>query len=51
MISYQFMKVLNVSLSTSLKYYEKTLIANKEGELAPRVQFMENFTFGIGYSF
>ncbi len=51
LISYTFVKVLNVSLTTSLKYYEKTMIANKEGIETARVQFMENFTFGIGYSF
>lgn len=50
-ISYQFLKVLNVTLSTSLKYYEKTLIANKEGILAPRVQFKEVLGIGVGYSF
>mgnify|MGYP003397143547 FL=1 len=50
-ISYQFLKVLNVTLTTSLKYYEKTLIANKDGVLAPRVQFKEVLGLGIGYSF
>ncbi len=50
MISYQFVKVLSVSLSTSLKYYEEIMI-EKDGVSAPRVQFMENFAFGIGYSF
>lgn len=50
-ISYQFLKVLNVTLTTSLKYYEKTLIAGKDGVLAPRVQFKEVLGLGIGYSF
>lgn len=50
-ISYQFLKVLNVTLTTSLKYYEKTLIANKDGILAPRVQFKEVLGLGVGYSF
>lgn len=50
-ISYQFLKVLNVTLTTSLKYYKKTLIANKDGVLAPRVQFKEVLGLGIGYSF
>lgn len=50
-ISYQFLKVLNVTLSTSMKYYNGTLIANKDGELAERVQFKSVLGLGIGYSF
>ena len=50
-ISYQFLKVLNVSLSTSLKYYNGTLIANKDGVEAERVQFKTILGLGIGYSF
>ena len=50
-ISYQFLKVLNVTLSTSLKYYNGVLIADKEGNLAERVQFKSVFGLGIGYSF
>ncbi len=50
-ISYQFLKVLNVSLATSLKYYNGTLIANKNGDLAERVQFKSVVGVGIGYSF
>ena len=50
-ISYQFLKVLNVSLSTSLKYYPGTLITNAEGIAAERVQFKTILGLGIGYSF
>lgn len=50
-MSYQFLKCLQVTLSTSLKYYNGTLIANKNGELAERVQFKGVIGLGIGYSF
>ena len=50
-VSYQFLKVLNVTLSTSLKYYNGTLIADKNGNLAERVQFKSVLGLGIGYSF
>ena len=50
-VSYQFLKVLNVTLSTSLKYYPGTLIANKDGVEAERVQFKSILGLGIGYSF
>ena len=50
-ISYQFLKVLNVSLSTSLKYYPGTLIADKNGVEKERVQFKSIIGLGIGYSF
>lgn len=50
-ISYQFLKVLNVSLGTQLKYYDSVLIADKEGNMAPRVQFKSVFGLGVGYSF
>ena len=55
-ISYQFLKVFNVSLMTSLKYYDKVLIDGPawgkyhEGPRA-RVQFKEIVSLGIGYSF
>ena len=47
-ITYQFLKVLNVSLTTNLKYYHKVLFAE-----APirRVQFQEIFGLGVAYSF
>ena len=44
-LSYQFLKCLQVTLQTSLKYYNGTLIANKDGVEAERVQL------GVGYSF
>jgi hypothetical protein len=50
-ISYQFLKCLNVTLSTSLKYYNGVKIADKEGVLAERVQFKSILGLGVGYSF
>ena len=63
-ISYQFLKVLNVSLGTQLKYYDRVLfdkidpetkapILNADGTVAqgPRVQFKTILGLGIGYSF
>ena len=50
-ISYQFLKVLNVSLMTSLKYYDQVVIVDKKGNAGPRVQFKEVLGLGIGYSF
>lgn len=63
-ISYQFLKVLNVSLGTQLKYYDRVLfdkldpetkapILNTDGTIAqgPRVQFKTILGLGIGYSF
>ena len=50
-ISYQFLKCLNVTLSTSLKYYNGVKIADADGVLAERVQFKGTLGLGIGYSF
>lgn len=50
-ISYQFLKCLNVTLSTSLKYYNGVKIADAEGVLAERVQFKGILGLGVGYSF
>lgn len=50
-LSYQFLKCLQVTLQTSLKYYPGTLIADKEGNLAERVQFKGIIGLGVGYSF
>jgi hypothetical protein len=47
-ITYQFLKVLNVSLTTNLKYYHKVLFP--EAPLR-RVQFQEIFGLGVAYSF
>ena len=51
MISYQFLKVLNVSLMTSLKYYDEVKITDRHGNTGPRVQFKEVLGLGVGYSF
>lgn len=58
-ISYNFFKCLNVSLMTSLKYYDQVLIAPTEKQLLKdpteharkRVQFKEMVGLGISYSF
>lgn len=54
-ISYQFWKVLSVSLQTSLKYYDGVNIEwiDKKNVVhnSPRVQFREIIGLGIGYSF
>ena len=55
-ISYQFLKCLNVTLSTSLKYYNGVKIEkfDKEGNSlgsAERVQFKSILGLGVGYSF
>lgn len=55
-VSYQFLKCLQVSLTTSLKYYNGTLIDkyDKDGNLvdsAERVQFKSVIGLGIGYTF
>ena len=50
-ISYQFLKVLNVTLSTSMKYYPGVLIADKNGDVKERLQFKSVLGLGIGYSF
>ena len=50
-ISYQFLKCLNVTHSTSLKYYNGVKIADKEGYMAERVQFKGILGLGVGYSF
>lgn len=50
-LSYQFLKCLNVTLSTSLKYFNGVKIANADGILAERVQFKGTLGLGVGYSF
>ena len=50
-LSYQFLKCLQVTLQTSLKYYPGTLIENSDGELAERIQFKGVIGIGVGYSF
>lgn len=50
-VSYQFLKVLNVSLGTSFKYYDSVLIEGKDGKKCARPQFKAVVGFGLGYSF
>lgn len=50
-LSYQFAKVLNVTLSTCLKYFNGTLIADSNGVEKERVQFKAVVGIGLGYSF
>ena len=50
-LSYQFLKCLQVTLQTSLKYYNGTLIADKNGNLSERCQFKGVIGLGVGYSF
>lgn len=50
-VSYQFFRVLNVSLSTSLRYYDQVKITDKNGNTGPRTQFKEVIGVGVGYSF
>ena len=54
-LSYQFLKCLQITLQTSLKYYPGTLIAADEGGASPvereRVQFKGILGLGVGYSF
>jgi len=55
MLSYQFLKCLNVTLSTNLKYINGLKIdkVDEEGNVhaAERVQFMGVLGLGVGYSF
>ncbi|MDR3047226.1 MAG: DUF3078 domain-containing protein [Bacteroidales bacterium] len=50
-ISYQFLKVLNVSLNTALKYYDQVMITDKKGHTSAKVQFKEIVSLGLAYSF
>ena len=50
-LSYQFLKCLQVTLQTNLKYYNGLLIENKDGAEAERVQFKGMIGIGVGYSF
>ena len=50
-MSYQFLKCLQVTLQTSLKYYPGTLIADKNGNVSERCQFKGVIGIGVGYSF
>ena len=50
-MSYQFLKCLQVTLQTNLKYYPGTLIADKDGNVSERCQFKGVIGLGVGYSF
>ena len=50
-LSYQFLKCLQISLQTSLKYYPGLLITDAEGIPSERVQFKGILGLGVGYSF
>ena len=50
-LGYQFLKCLQITLNTNLKYYNGTLIANKDGVESERVQFLGVIGIGVGYSF
>ncbi|MDR1592699.1 MAG: DUF3078 domain-containing protein [Prevotellaceae bacterium] len=50
-ISYQLLKMLNITLGTSLKYYDAVMIADASGRVRAMVQFKTNFGIGLGYSF
>jgi hypothetical protein len=49
-VTYQFLKILNVSLTTNLKYYPKFEF-NEPEKPKRRVQFQEMFGLGVAYSF
>ena len=50
-LGYQFLKCLQITLQTNLKYYPGTLIADADGNVAERVQFKGVIGLGVGYSF
>lgn len=54
-VSYQFLKALNVTFSTSLKYYNGVLIDRTDSKgvttAAERIQFKSVLGLGVGYSF
>ena len=50
-LGYQFLKCLQITLQTDLKYYPGTLIADSDGNVAERVQFKGVIGLGVGYSF
>lgn len=49
-LSYQFLKCLQATLSTSMRYYNGVMI-EKDGYSCERVQFKSILGVGIGYSF
>ena len=51
LISYSFLKVLNVTFSSNMRFYNGTLIKDKEGVERERLQYKSVLGVGIGYSF
>ena len=52
LVSYQFLKCLNITLTTNLKYVNGLNIADKDGNHpCERVQFLANLGLGVAYSF
>ena len=51
MIDAKVNKFISANIRTTLIYDDEILIANKEGEIAPRVQFKEIFSLGFAYTF
>lgn len=49
--TYQIVKVLSVSLMTSVKYYDGVMIAQKNGNLSQGVQVKNMVGIGVGYTF
>lgn len=49
--TYQIIKVLSVSLMTTVKYYDGVMIANKNGNLSQNVQIKNMVGIGVGYTF
>lgn len=50
-LGYQFLKCLQVTLQTNLRYYPGTLITDADGNVSERVQFKGVLGLGVGYSF
>ena len=50
-LSYQLFKCLQMTFSTSMKYYNGVMIADKDGNEAERVQFKTILGVGVGYNF
>lgn len=50
-ITYQLLKAFNISLGTSMKYYDAVKFDNGDGVVRQHVQFKTLLGVGIGYSF
>jgi len=50
-LGYQFLKCLQITFQTSLKYYPGTLIADNDGHVSERCQFKGVIGVGVGYAF